>query len=80
MAKPTIVTRAGAGRALTHVEADANFTNLQNATISVTDGTNTTAVDLNGTVTLIPFIFFFLTCEINFSNSFSFNFCFSQIA
>lgn len=51
MATPTIVTRAGKGSALTHVEADANFTNLQNATISVTDGSNSTAIDLNGSIT-----------------------------
>lgn len=51
MAKPTIVTRAGAGRALTHTEADANFTNLRDATITVTDGTTGSAIDLNGTVT-----------------------------
>jgi hypothetical protein len=51
MAKPTIVTRAGKGSALTFTEGDANFTNLQNATISVTDGTSSTAIDLNGTIT-----------------------------
>lgn len=33
MAKPTIVTRAGKGSALTHAEGDANFTNLQTAAV-----------------------------------------------
>ena len=51
MTKPVIVTRAGKGSALTFAEGDANFTNLQDATISVTDGTTTTAIDLNGTIT-----------------------------
>jgi hypothetical protein len=51
MAKPTIVTRAGKGSALSFVEGDANFTNLQNATITVSDGTSSTAIDLNGTIT-----------------------------
>ena len=51
MAKPTIVTRAGKGSALTHTEADSNFTNLQDATISITDGSTSTAIDLNGSIT-----------------------------
>lgn len=50
MTKPTIVTRAGKGDTLTWVEADANFTNLRDATLTVSDGTNTKAIDLNGTV------------------------------
>lgn len=50
MAKPIIVTRAGKGSALTWVEGDANFTNLQNATITVSDGTNSKAIDLNSTI------------------------------
>jgi hypothetical protein len=53
MAKPTIVTRAGKGSALTFTEGDANFTNLQNATITVAgDGGTSQAIDLNGTITL----------------------------
>jgi hypothetical protein len=52
MAKPTIVTRAGKGSALTWTEGDANLTNLRDATISVTDGTNTAALNLNDTLTL----------------------------
>ena len=51
MAKPTIVTRAGAGRALTWTEGDANLTNLRDATLTVTDGTNSKALDLNSTLT-----------------------------
>jgi hypothetical protein len=50
MAKPIIVTRAGKGSALTWVEGDANFTNLQDATIVVSDGTNSKAIDLNSTI------------------------------
>jgi hypothetical protein len=53
MAKPTIVTRAGKGSALSFVEGDANFTNLQNATISVAgDSGSTQALDLNDTLTV----------------------------
>lgn len=55
MTKPTIVTRAGKGSALTWTEGDANLTNLQNATISLKADTGGTDVvsDLNGTVTLV---------------------------
>jgi hypothetical protein len=53
MAKPTIVTRAGKGSALTFVEGDANFTNLQNATLTVAgDGGTSQAIDLNDTITV----------------------------
>ena len=53
MAKPTIVTRAGKGSALTWTEGDANVTNLQNATVSVAGDSGTTqAIDLNGTITV----------------------------
>jgi hypothetical protein len=53
MAKPTIVTRAGKGSALTFVEGDANFTNLQNATITVAgDSGSAQALDLNDTLTI----------------------------
>ena len=51
MAKPTIVTRASKGSALTWTEGDSNFTNLRDATLSVTDGTNTKALNLNDTLT-----------------------------
>ena len=53
MTKPVIVTRAGKGSALSFAEGDANFTNLQDATITVDgDGGTPTAIDLNGTVTI----------------------------
>jgi hypothetical protein len=53
MAKPIIVTRAGKGSALTFVEGDANFTNLQNATVTVAGDSGTSqAIDLNDTVTI----------------------------
>lgn len=51
MAKPTIVTRAGKGSALTWTEGDANLTNLQDATIGITDGTTSGTLDLNDTLT-----------------------------
>jgi hypothetical protein len=51
MTKPTIVTRAGKGAALTWTEGDSNLTNLRDATLSVTDGTNTKALNLNDTLT-----------------------------
>lgn len=50
MAKPTITTRDGKGAALTYSELDTNFTNLRDASITVTDGVNSTAIDLNGTI------------------------------
>ena len=51
MAKPVIVTRAGKGSALTWTEGDTNLTNLQNATIGITDGTTSGTLDLNDTLT-----------------------------
>lgn len=51
MAKPTIITRAGKGSALTWTEGDTNLTNLRDATITVTDGTNSKALNLNDTLT-----------------------------
>jgi hypothetical protein len=55
MAKPTIVTRATKGSALTWTEGDANITNLRDATITLTAGSGGTSVtsDLNGIVTLV---------------------------
>lgn len=55
MAKPTIVTRAGKGSALTWTEGDTNLTNLRDATVTIKAGTGGTDVvsDLNGTVTLV---------------------------
>jgi hypothetical protein len=52
MTKPTILLRNTKGEALTHTELDSNFTNLQNATISVSDGSTTTPVDLGGQITV----------------------------
>jgi hypothetical protein len=53
MAKPIIVTRIGKGSELTFGEGDANFTNLQNATLSVAGDSGTTqALDLNDTLTV----------------------------
>lgn len=53
MPKPVIVTRATKGSALTWTEGDSNFTNLQNATITVAGDSGTgQAIDLNGTITV----------------------------
>jgi hypothetical protein len=53
MTKPVIVTRLGKGSELTFGEGDANFTNLQNATVSVVGDSGTTQVlDLNDTLTI----------------------------
>ncbi len=51
MAQPVVVLRSVKGSALTFTEADDNFTNLRAATITVTDGSNSTALNLNGTLT-----------------------------
>ena len=55
MTKPVIVTRIGKDSALTYLEQDTNFTNLRDATISLTAGTGGTQVisDLNGVITLV---------------------------
>jgi hypothetical protein len=55
MAKPTIVTRAGKGAALSWTEGDSNLTNLQDATIAIKAGSAGTSVisDLNGEITLV---------------------------
>jgi len=53
MTKPVIVTRLGKGSELTFAEGDNNFTNLRDATISVSGDSGTTQnIDLNGTVTV----------------------------
>lgn len=53
MTKPVIVTRLGKGSELTFQEGDDNFTNLRDATISVSGDSGTTQnIDLNGTVTV----------------------------
>ena len=55
MAKPVIVKRNTKGSALTFTEQDANFQNLDDATITLKAGTGGTDVvsDLNGTITLV---------------------------
>ena len=53
MAKPTIVTRAGKGSALTWTEGDSNLTNLRDATVSIGGDTGVaTPVELNGLMTI----------------------------
>lgn len=55
MTKPLITTRDSKGWALDFDELDANFTNLRDATISLTADTGGTVVtaDLNGNITLV---------------------------
>lgn len=50
MAKPSVTTRTTKGSPLSYSELDTNFENLRDATLTVTDGTNSTAIDLNGTI------------------------------
>jgi hypothetical protein len=52
MTKPAITNRVTKGAALTYSELDTNFTNLQNATITVTAGGVSVINDLNGTLAL----------------------------
>jgi hypothetical protein len=52
MTKPAVTLRNTKGSALNYSELDTNFTNLRNATINFTDGTNTLSMDLNDTVTV----------------------------
>ena len=51
MTKPVVTLRNIKGSALDYTELDTNFANLRDATLSVTDGTNTHAFNLNDTVT-----------------------------
>ena len=55
MAKPSVTLRASKGSALTYSELDQNFTNLKDATVSLTAGSGGTQVtsDLNGNITLV---------------------------
>lgn len=55
MAKPSVTLRNTKGSALNYTELDSNFTNLRDATISLTAGSGGTQVtsDLNGNITLI---------------------------
>jgi hypothetical protein len=50
MTKPVIVTRTSKGAPLTRTELDNNFSNIDNATIGVSDGTNSGTLDLNDTL------------------------------
>lgn len=50
MTKPAITKRATKGSALTYTELDTNFQNLADATITVSDGTNSKALNLNDTL------------------------------
>lgn len=52
MTKPAITNRITKGSALTYEEQDANFTNLQNATWGVTDGTTSHDFNLNDRLTI----------------------------
>jgi hypothetical protein len=53
MAKPAITTRAAKGAALTYTELDTNFSNIKDATISITGGATAVSADLNGNITLV---------------------------
>jgi hypothetical protein len=53
MAKPTITTRAGKGAALTYTELDTNFSNIKDATITLTGGSTAVTADLNGNISLV---------------------------
>lgn len=55
MTKPAITLRNTKGSALTYDELDDNFSNLKDATVSVTAGSGGTQVtaDLNGNITLV---------------------------
>lgn len=55
MAKPSVTLRQTKGSALTYAELDQNFTNLRDATVTLTGGSGGTAVtaDLNGNITLV---------------------------
>lgn len=55
MTKPAVTLRNTKGSHLTFTELDTNFTNLKDATVTLTAGSGGTAVsaDLNGTITLV---------------------------
>jgi hypothetical protein len=52
MAKPSITTRAGKGAALTYTELDNNFSNIKDATITITGDSGSKTLDLNDTLTV----------------------------
>jgi len=53
MAKPAITLRATKGAALTYAELDTNFTNIKDATVTITGGSTAVTADLNGNITLV---------------------------
>lgn len=55
MPKPSVTLRNTKGSALSYAELDTNFTNLKDATVSLTAGSGGTEVtaDLNGNITLV---------------------------
>ncbi len=50
MTKPAVTLRNTKAAALTYAELDTNFENLRDATITVSDGTNSKALNLNDTL------------------------------
>lgn len=52
MTKPVIIKRATKGSALTYTELDANFQNLDDATIGFTVGSSTASLNLNDNLTV----------------------------
>lgn len=53
MTKPAITLRNTKGSALSYDELDANFTNLKDATVTITGGSTAVTADLNGNITLV---------------------------
>lgn len=53
MAKPAITLRATKGAALTYTELDTNFSNIKDATVTITGGSTAVTADLNGNITLV---------------------------
>jgi len=52
MAKPAITSRVSKGAALDYSELDTNFTNLRDATVTVSGDTGSVINELNGTMTI----------------------------
>jgi hypothetical protein len=53
MAKPAITLRSTKGAALTYAELDTNFSNIKDATVTITGGSTAVTADLNGNITLV---------------------------
>jgi len=53
MTKPAITLRSTKGAALTYDELDDNFSNIKDATITITGGATAVSADLNGNITLV---------------------------